>query len=94
MGKEKQRDFHQIPSDERIIIAGFEPQTAGFLDRNGFFLHWLGLGCLITRLVQKMQSISCFCEKHQDSETTRWDQKSLSFPVTEPTLSEMLIFEL
>ena len=80
---ERRNDKISINSHQMAEYSKFWAQVAGFLCRTSFYLHWQGLGGLNTRRGQKIQSISNFCENHQDSETTQLDQKSFSFSVTD-----------
>ena len=80
--KGESRRFQPI-SVRLTKISGFESQNARFLHCNGFYLHPLNPGGLNTSRLPKVWSISSFYGNHQDSETTLWDQKSISFPVTD-----------
>ena len=80
--KGESRRFQPI-SVRLTKIAGFESQNARFLHWNGFYLHWLNPGGINNSRLPKVWSISSFYGNHQDSETTLWDQKSISFPVTD-----------
>ena len=80
--KGESRRFQPI-SIRLTKISRFESQNARFLHCNGFYLHPLNPGGLNTSRLPKVWSISSFYGNHQDSETTLWDQKSISFPVTD-----------
>ena len=79
-GKEKQRDSHQFPSDDRIW------QDLS-IDQWNFVQEWFLFALTRSRSPKytsgiKIQSIFNFCENHQDLETTLRDQKSFSFSLT------------
>ena len=81
-GKEKHPEFPPSPS-RWSNMAGFEHPNNWFLQRDGFYLCSQALWFPNNRDSQKNRSISGFGENLSNPETTRLDQKSLSFSVTD-----------
>ena len=81
-GKEKHPEFPPSPS-RWSKMAGFEHPNNWFLQRDGFYLCSQALWFPNIRNLQKNRSISGFGENLSNPETTRLDQKSLSFSVTD-----------